>query len=54
MSSCDWDYVCLDNQEAVSLDLALELLFHVLNRRRVIPLYTEVDARQLYRVPVGL
>ena len=27
MSSCDWDYVSLDNQEAESLDLALELLF---------------------------
>ena len=54
MSSCDWDYVCLDNQEAESLDLALELLFRVLNRRLVVPLYTEVDAQRLYRVPVGL
>ena len=32
MSSCDWDYVCLNNQEAESLDLALELLFRTLNR----------------------
>ena len=54
MSSCDWAYVCLDNQEVESLDLALELLFRVLNRRRVVPLYTEVDAHRLYRVPAGL
>ena len=52
-SSCDWDYVCLDNQEAESLDLALEKLFRPLNRRRVVPLYTEVDAQRLYRVPTG-
>ena len=54
MSSCDWDYVCLDNQETESLDLALELLFRTLNGCRVVPLYTEVDAQQLYRVPAGL
>ena len=54
MSSCDWDYVSLDNQEAESLDLALESLFRTLNYRRVVPLYTEVDAQRLYRVLAGL
>ena len=53
-SSFEWDCLCLDYQGAKSLDLALEKLFRGLNRRRVIPLYTEVDAQRLYRVPAGL
>ena len=39
--------LCLDNQGANPLDLAFDLLFLALNRRRVIPLYTQVDARWL-------
>ena len=54
MSSCDWDYICLNNQEAELLDLALELLFRTPNLRRVVPLYIEVDTQRLYRVPAGL
>ena len=29
------------------LDLVLDLFFLALNRRRVVPLYTQVDARRL-------
>ena len=37
----------LDYQGANPLDLAFDLLFPVLNCRRVIPLYTQVDTRRL-------
>mgnify|MGYP005839182795 CR=1 FL=1 len=43
-SSFEWDCLCLDYQGAISLDLALDLMLLALNRHRVIPLYTEVDA----------
>ena len=46
-SNFEWDCLCLDNQEAESLDLALELWFRTLNRRRVVPLYTDIDAQWL-------
>ena len=36
-----------DYQGANTLDLVLGLLFHALTRRRVTPLYTQVDARRL-------
>ena len=39
-SSFEWDYVCLDNQGANPLDLALDLMLLALNRRQVVPLYT--------------
>ena len=52
-SSFEWDCLCLDNQGANPLDLALDLMLLALNRRRVVPLYTEVDAQRLYRVPAG-
>jgi len=35
------------------LDLAFDLLSLALNRRWVVPLYTQVDAHRLYRVPAG-
>ena len=44
-SSFEWDCLCLDYQGANPLDLALDLMLLVLNRRRVIPLYTEVDTQ---------
>ena len=46
-SSFEWDCLCLDNQGANPLDLALDLMLLALNRRRVVPLYTEVDAQRL-------
>ena len=46
-SNFEWDCLCLDYQGANSLDLALDLMLLVLNRRRVVPLYTEVDAQRL-------
>ena len=36
-----------DYQRVNTLDLVLDLLFLELTRRRVTPLYTQVDARQL-------
>ena len=45
--SFEWDCLCLDYQGAKSLDLALDLMLLALNCRRVIPLYTEVDAQRL-------
>ena len=41
----------LDEQGANTLDLAFDLLFLVLSHRRVVPLYTQVDARPVYRIP---
>ena len=38
--------VLLDYQGVNMLDLAFDLLFLALNRHRVIPLYTQVDARR--------
>ena len=46
-SSLRWDCLCLDYQGAKSHDLALDLMLLVLNHRRVVPLYTEVDAQRL-------
>ena len=46
-SSFEWDCLSLDNQEANPLDLALDLMLLALNRRRVVPLYTKVDAQRL-------
>ena len=46
-SSFEWDCLCLDYQGAKSLDLALDLMLPALNRRRVVPLYTEVDTQRL-------
>ena len=46
-SSFEWDCLCLDYQGAKWLDLALDLMLLALNRRRVVPLYTEVDAQRL-------
>ena len=46
-SSFEWDCLCLDYQGANPLDLVLDLMLLVLNRRRVVPLYTEVDAQRL-------
>ena len=43
----EWDCLCLNYQGAESLDLALDLMFLALKRRRVISLYTEVDAQWL-------
>ena len=36
-----------DYQGANTLDLVLDLLFLALNRRWVVPLYTQVDAQRL-------
>ena len=52
-SSFEWDCLCLDYHGAESLDLALDLMFLTLNRHHVVPLYTEVDAQRLYRVPAS-
>ena len=41
-----WNCLGFDDQGANPLDLALELLLFSLNRRRVVPLYTQVDARR--------
>ena len=46
-SGFEWGCLCLDNQGADPLDLALVLMLLALNRRRVVPLYTEVDAQRL-------
>ena len=46
-SSFEWHYLFLDYQGAKSPDLAFDLMLPVLNRRQVIPLYTEVDAQRL-------
>ena len=46
-SSFEWDCLCLDNQGANPLDLALDLMLLALNRHWFIPLYTEVDAQRL-------
>ena len=46
-SSFEWDCLCLDNQGANPLDLALDFMLLALNRRQVVPLYTEVDAQWL-------
>ena len=43
----EWDCLCLEYQGAKSLDLALDLMLLALNRRRVVPLYIEVDAQRL-------
>ena len=37
-------------REQISV-LALDLMLLPLNRRRVVPLYTKVDAQRIYRVP---
>ena len=46
-SSMRWYCLCLDYQGAIPLDLAFDLLFLALNRRRVVPLYTQIDAQRL-------
>ena len=46
-SSLRWYCLCLDYQGANTLDLAFDLLSLVLSRRRVVPLYTQVDAQRL-------
>ena len=52
-SSLGWYCLCLDYQGANPLDLASDLLFLALNRRRVVPLYTQVDVQQLHGVLAG-
>ena len=46
-SSFEWDCLCLVNQGANPLDLALDLMLLALSRRWVVPLYTRVDALRL-------
>ena len=46
-SSFEWDCLCLNYQGANLLDLVLDLMLLALNRRWVVPLYTEVDAQRL-------
>ena len=46
-SSFEWDCLCLDYQGEKSLDLVLDLMLLALNRHRVVPLYTQVDAQRL-------